>query len=65
MRVHAISEHVHAKSAEETRGLLAETARVDITDEGAVLYDKDDNLIFRETSLTAHLTTRPCEATRT
>lgn len=55
MRVHAISEHVHAKSAEETRGLLAETARVDITDEGAVLYDKDDNLIFRETSLTAHL----------
>lgn len=47
-RNHAIVEHVKTKSFNETQGLLAETVRVEIGANGATLYDKDGNIVFRE-----------------
>lgn len=55
LRAGALKEHVEAKSAEETRGLLDMAAGAEVTADGIVLYDGDGQVVFRQTDGTPHL----------
>ncbi|MBT1162773.1 hypothetical protein [Bifidobacterium sp. SO1] len=55
LRAHAIHDRMSVKSAKETRGLLDEAARIEYGPEGAILYDANGELVFRETGLTPGL----------
>lgn len=55
LRRQAITDRTVIKDAAETKGLLDEAARIEYGPEGAILYDANGELIFRETNLTAGL----------
>lgn len=48
LRVHAMTDHTRVKSASETRGLLDMADHVEYGPDGAILYDGDGNILFRE-----------------
>lgn len=62
MREKAVKEHVAARTADETRELLAEADSVDIGPDGIILLDKDGNPIYTQTGQTAHLDYRTLRA---
>ena len=55
MRLDIIGEPLKPKTPEETRQLLAEATRIEISSDGPVLYDKDDNVLYRQTDQTGML----------
>lgn len=48
MRMRALTDHTQVKSASETRGLLDMADHVEYGPDGAILYDGDGNILFRE-----------------